>query len=109
MGQIKALRSPNINAQIIQQGLEKYRDLFSFLARQHTQLAGEIAQAYSNTMRWYYLHHFSRYREALDKLSLYRTEKGHVLGSDPAVPKGTRSRYGRGARLTSQLPNQLPS
>ncbi|RMZ81065.1 hypothetical protein DV738_g2351, partial [Chaetothyriales sp. CBS 135597] len=52
VAQIKALRSPNINAQVIQQQkLVAYKDLFSFLARQHPVLTEEIGQAYINTMK----------------------------------------------------------
>ena len=87
--QIKAVRSPSINVQIIQQqNLVKYKDLFTFLAKNHPQLAEEIGQAYINTIRWYYLNHFTRYEEALRKLSLIRMDKTDTLGSDPSVPKG---------------------
>ncbi|KAI4130252.1 MAG: hypothetical protein LQ347_003456 [Umbilicaria vellea] len=84
VSQIKALRSPNINAQIIQQqGFLQYKDLYVFLNRHHPQLAGEMSQAYINTMRWYYLDHFTRYRTALQKLSLYIVDKHDTLGADP--------------------------
>lgn len=46
------------------------------------QLAEEIGQAYINTMRWYYLSHFSRYRQALEKLSLHIVDKQDTLGAD---------------------------
>lgn len=81
VSQIKALRSPNINAQIIQQrAFVAYKDLYLFLARHHAQLADEIAQAYINTMRWYYLSHFTRYRMALEKIPLYTIDKHDALG-----------------------------
>jgi hypothetical protein len=92
VSQIKGLRSPNINAQIIQQqNLLKYRSLFSFLHRQHGSLSNEIAQAYVNTMRWYYSNNFSRYRSALDKLALITIDKADALGSDPAAPRAKTS------------------
>lgn len=89
MAQIKSLRSPNINAQIIQQqGFLQYKDLYVFLNRHHPQLAGELSQAYINTMRWYYLDHFTRYRAALQKLSLYNVDKHDILGADPPSQRG---------------------
>lgn len=51
------------------------------------QLADEIGQAYMNTMRWYYLTHFSRYRQALEKLSLYSVDKQDSLGADQTSQK----------------------
>ena len=81
VSQIKALRAPGINAQIIQQrAFIAYKDLYLFLARHHSQLADEIAQAYINTMRWYYLSHFTRYRLALEKIPLYTVDKHDALG-----------------------------
>lgn len=81
--QIKSLRSPNINAQIIQQrAFLPYKDLYVFLRRHHVQLADEIGLAYSNTMRWYYISHFTRYRQALEKLPLYTVDANDGLGND---------------------------
>lgn len=89
VAQIKALRSPNINAQIIQQQrLVKYKDLFSFLARNHQTLSQEISQAYINTMRWYYLSNFVRYNQALDKIKLHSIDRSEVLGGDPTAQRG---------------------
>ncbi|KAK3987802.1 Sac2 family-domain-containing protein [Cladorrhinum sp. PSN332] len=83
VAQIKALRSPNINAQIIQQqNFLKFKDLFSFLNRHQPVLAGEICQAYLNTMRWYYLNQFSRYEKSLEKLKLHILDKNDVLGHE---------------------------
>ena len=83
VAQIKALRSPNINAQILQQQMFlRFKDIYGFLARHHPQLAEEISQAYINTMRWYYLNHFTRYRQALDKIALYTVDKSDSLGGD---------------------------
>lgn len=83
VAQIKALRSPNMNAQIIQhQTLLKYKDLYSFLARHSLILAEEIGQAYINTMKWYYTSNFMRYQQALNKLSIHVIDHTEVLGSD---------------------------
>lgn len=88
ISQIKGLRSPNINAQIIQQKtFLSYKDLYSFLAMHHSQLADEIGQAYTNTMRWYYLSNFTRYRQALEKISLYTVDKQDTLGADQTSQK----------------------
>jgi hypothetical protein len=68
VAQIKAIRSPSINAQIIQQqAFLKFKDLYAFLAKHQPELAQQICQAYIYTMRWYYLNHFTRYRTALEK------------------------------------------
>ncbi|KAB8221662.1 Sac2 family-domain-containing protein [Aspergillus novoparasiticus] len=88
VSQIRALRSPNINAQIIQQQrLVKFKDLYSYLCKAHPILAGEITQAYINTMRWYYLSHFTRYLQALEKIKVYPSDRNEVLGGDPSAPK----------------------
>jgi vacuolar protein sorting-associated protein 52 len=85
VAQIKALRSPNINAQLIQQQtFIKYKDLYAFLARNHAVLSEEIGQAYINTMKWYYQSNFSRYRQALDKLALHTIDSNDAMGADPA-------------------------
>ncbi|KAF7547790.1 hypothetical protein G7Z17_g7477 [Cylindrodendrum hubeiense] len=83
VAQIKALRSPHINAQIIQQqSFLKYKDLFLFLHNHHAQLANEIALAYMNTMRWYYLNQFTRYEKALGKIKLHVLDKNDALGHE---------------------------
>ena len=88
VSQIKSLRSPNINAQIIQQrAFLAYKDLYAFLTKHHPQLAEEIGQAYSNTMRWYYLSHFTRYKQALEKMPLYTVDMTDALGADPNLRK----------------------
>ncbi len=85
VAQIKALRSPNINAQVIQQQtFLRYKDLYAFLARNHAVLAEEIGQAYVNTMRWYYSSHFTRYQQALTSLQLHTFDQYDLLGSEPA-------------------------
>ncbi|KAJ4289007.1 Vacuolar protein sorting-associated protein 52 [Kalmusia sp. IMI 367209] len=84
VAQIKAIRSPSINAQIIQQqAFLKYKDLYAFLARHQPELASQICQAYVYTMRWYYLNHFTRYKASLEKLKIHALDKYDVLGEDP--------------------------
>lgn len=86
VSQIRAMRSPNINSQIIQQQrLVKFKDLFSYLSRAHPALAGEISQAYINTMRWYYTSNFTRYLQALEKIKIYPSDRNEVLGGDPSA------------------------
>ena len=88
VSQIKALRSPNINAQVVQQqSFLKHKELYPFLARNHPQLAEEIAQAYTNTIRWYYSSNFTRYQAALTKLSIHHFDQNDLLGSDPSAKK----------------------
>lgn len=88
VAQIKALRAPNINAQVIQQQhFIKYKDLYAFLHKHHPQLAEEIAQAYMNTMRWYFLTQFTRYLKALEKIKLHVIDRHDVLGQDDGSRK----------------------
>ncbi|MCJ1378697.1 hypothetical protein MMC17_001796 [Xylographa soralifera] len=90
--QIKSLRSPNINAQIIQQQtLLRYKELYGFLSRNHQQLAEDLGQAYINTMRWYYFNNFSRYRQALDKMLLYQVDRHDALGADQSTQRATKA------------------
>lgn len=101
VSQIKALRSPNVNAQIIQQrSFLANKELFAFLQKHHPKLAEEIAQAYGNTMRWYYLSNFTRYKQALEKIPLYLVDQECSLGSDQAGHKGTSLYF---LRLTREL------
>ncbi|PUU79055.1 Sac2 family-domain-containing protein [Tuber borchii] len=80
---IKAIRVPGANAQVIQQsGFLRYKALFQFMANHHVQLADEIGQAYINTMRWYYLSHFTRYHKSLEKLKLHVMDKHDVVGQE---------------------------
>lgn len=89
VAQIKSIRSPNINAQVIQaQNLLRHKDLFPFLARIHPTLAEEIGQAYTNTMKWYYTSNFTRYQQALEKLPLHTYDTTDLIGTDP-TPKRT--------------------
>ena len=89
VSRIKALRIPGANSQQIQQqGFLRYQELFRFLASHHTQLAEEIAQAYTNTMRWYYSTHFQRYHKTFEKLKLHVMDKNDVLGNEETARKG---------------------
>lgn len=89
MSQIKALRSPSINAQIVQQqSFIRYKELYGFLARHHPVLGEEIGQAYINTMRWYYSSNFMRYRQSLEKLSLFVIDKNDAIGADQTIHRG---------------------
>ncbi|KAJ5740525.1 hypothetical protein N7493_000397 [Penicillium malachiteum] len=86
VSQIRAMRSPNINAQIIQQQrLVKFKDLYTYLSKVHPTLAGEICQAYINTMRWYYTSNFTRYLQALEKIKVYPSDRNEVLGGDAST------------------------
>ncbi|KAH7031005.1 Sac2 family protein [Microdochium trichocladiopsis] len=90
VGQVKALRSPNINAQILQQqNFLRFKDLYTFLHKHHATLAEEICQAYLNTMRWYYHNQFSRYEGALKSIKLHVLDKTDVLGNEDTSRKGT--------------------
>ncbi|KAF1850741.1 Sac2 family protein [Cucurbitaria berberidis CBS 394.84] len=89
VAQIKAIRSPSINAQIIQQqAFLKYKDLYAFLAKHQPDLAQQISQAYIFTMRWYYLNHFTRYRMALEKIKVHAMDKYDILGEDASARRG---------------------
>jgi hypothetical protein len=88
--QIRALRSPSINAQVIQQNnFLPYKEVFAFLVLQQPVIAGEISQAYNNTMRWYYAHHFTRYRTALEKLKLHIMDSTDTI-SDSGLRKAAK-------------------
>ncbi|KAG0638225.1 Sac2 family-domain-containing protein [Tuber brumale] len=83
VARIKAIRVPGANVQAIQQsGFLRYKALFQFMASHHVQLADEIGQAYVNTMRWYYLSHFTRYHKSLEKLRLHVMDKHDVVGQE---------------------------
>lgn len=88
VSQIKALRSPNVNAQVIQQqSFLRHKELYPFLTRVNPQLAEDIGKAYSNTMRWYYQSNFARYKAALVKMQLYAVDQSDLLGADPSTRK----------------------
>jgi hypothetical protein len=58
----------------------KFSGLFTFLHRYHAALAGDICQAYMNTMRWYYMNQFSRYERALATIKLHCLDRNDVIG-----------------------------
>ncbi|KAK3688139.1 Sac2 family-domain-containing protein [Podospora appendiculata] len=90
VAQVKALRSPHINAQIIQQqNFLRFKDLFAFIQKQQPVLAGEICLAYMNTMRWYYLAQFTRYGKSLEKIKLHVLDKNDVLGHEDVSRRAT--------------------
>ena len=81
MDRIRSLRAPNSNIQVIQQTkMLRYRALFHFMLEHHPQLANEIKQAYMNTMKWYYSHHFDRFKRALEKVRV--ENKVELLGDE---------------------------
>ena len=91
VAQIKALRSPSINAQVIQQNsFLRYREIFAFLTKRQPELAEEISQAYVHTMRWYYLSHFTRYKAALEKLNLHTIDQTDSLTAESGTSRGAK-------------------
>ena len=52
----------------------------------HPQLANEIKQAYMNTMKWYYSHHFERFKRALEKVRV--ESKVEMIGNDESRKGG---------------------
>jgi len=58
----------------------RYRALFHFMLEHHPQLANEIKQAYMNTMKWYYSHHFDRFKRAVEKVKV--ESKAETLGDE---------------------------
>jgi hypothetical protein len=94
VAQIKALRSPNINAQVIQQQrFLRFKELYVFLSKYQSQLSAEICKAYVHTMRWYYLSQFTRYEAALKNIKLHPIDKNDILG---AQDDASNRRSGRG-------------
>ncbi|KAL8814035.1 MAG: hypothetical protein Q9223_006712 [Gallowayella weberi] len=92
VSQIKALRAPNVNAQIIQQqSFIRYKEMYGFLARHHPVLGEEIGQAYINTMRWYYLSNFTRYKQALERIPLFVVDKNDAIGADQGAHRANKA------------------
>lgn len=90
VSQIKALRAPGVNAQLLQQNnFLRYKEAFQFLDRHQPQLGQEIGRAYINTIRWYYLHNFTRYKTSLDKMHIHIIDKSEVLAQDDATKRTT--------------------
>ena len=87
--QIRALRSPSADAQFLQQyALLPFKEVQAFLARYQPRLAAEIIQAYSNTMRWYYVTAFRRYRHALQKDGSSLVKEHETVGMEMPLSKG---------------------
>lgn len=90
--QIRALRAAGINAQVNQQNqFLRYKSLYAFMAKRQPQLGAEIAQAYANTMRWYYSSHFTQYHAALSKLKILVTDNKYVLGEETTASARSRA------------------
>ncbi|SPO05813.1 related to SAC2 protein [Cephalotrichum gorgonifer] len=88
VAQIKAIRSPQINAQVIQQqSFLRVKDAYAFLYKHHSALGDEICIAYMNTMRWYYHSQFTRYLKALEKIKVHVIDKNDLLGHEEAARK----------------------
>ncbi|RPB03669.1 Vps52-domain-containing protein [Choiromyces venosus 120613-1] len=110
VARIKAIRVPGANAQVIQQsGFLRYKALFQFMANHHVQLADEIGQAYINTMRWYYLNHFTRYHKSLEKLKLHVMDKHDVVGQEEPVRRSMFPSHPRVKTPTNIIDNLIPS
>jgi hypothetical protein len=56
------------------------------MLQHHPQLANEIKQAYVNTMRWYYHHHFDRFKKALERVRI--ESRVEMLGADDSRKAG---------------------
>ena len=90
VAQIKGIRSPQINAQIIQQQkFLRVKDAYTFLYKHHPALGNEICLAYMNTMRWYYLNHFTRYNQALETIKLHTLDKSDALAPEDTSRKSS--------------------
>lgn len=101
---IRSLRVPNSNIQVIQQtSMLRYRYLFHFMLEHHSQLANEIKQAYMNTMKWYYSHHFERFKRALEKVKV--DPRVEMIGDD--AKKGGLFSSGRLGTVPSNDPFHL--
>jgi len=57
------------------------------MANYRVELAEEIAQAYTNTMKWYYSTYFQRYHKAFEKIKLHTMDKNDVLGQEEPTRK----------------------
>ncbi|KAI9813350.1 MAG: hypothetical protein M1826_002518 [Phylliscum demangeonii] len=101
VGQIRSLRSPNINAQFVQLNtLLNMKALYKFIARHNVKLSEEIGQAYINTMRWYYLHNFSRYLQSLEKMKLHTMERQGLVAQNEPVRRSGKEFQGSSDALT---------
>lgn len=103
------MRSPNINAQIIQQQrLVRFKDLYSFIFKAHPTLTSEITRAYVNTMRWYYASNFTRYLQALEHVKVFPSDRNEVLGGDPSAQRAGRKLPSSVYQLANKLREHGP-
>jgi hypothetical protein len=82
----------------------RYRALFHFMLEHHPQLANEIKQAYMNTMKWYYSHHFERFKRTLEKVKV--DPKLELIGTDDSRRGGIFS-TGRAGSFPANDPFHL--
>jgi len=102
---IRSLRVPNSNVQTIQQTtMLRFRALFHFMLEHHVQLANEIKLAYVNTMRWYYSHHFERFKRTLEKVRV--DNRVELIGNDDARKGGLFS-TSKGSSISMNDPFHL--
>lgn len=91
VSQIKALRHPNIDAQIVQQrNFLPYQPGFAYLANHQPQLAGDISNAYVATMAWYYASHLARYKISVGKLAIRKMDYTDALVDDSNFRKNSK-------------------
>jgi len=82
------------------------------LSRNNQQLADEIAQAYKNTLRWYYRSNFGRYNTALAKMPLHVIDQNDLLATDSKPASARQDAFNLGRRadyLKSKDERALPS
>ncbi|KAG0075022.1 Vacuolar protein sorting-associated protein 52 [Podila epicladia] len=86
---IKSFRTPNTNVQIMQHSvLLKYKELNQFVMERHTDVAAEIRQTYSNTLRWYFSNQFEHYAVGLEKLQSVVGDKYEMMCTEESSRKG---------------------
>ncbi|KAL9118467.1 MAG: hypothetical protein Q9187_004984 [Circinaria calcarea] len=56
-------------------------------------------------MRWYYLNQFSRYRQALNKITLYHIDRHDALGGDQSNQKSARATGSRATQVSHDAIN----
>ncbi|KAF9968824.1 Vacuolar protein sorting-associated protein 52 [Actinomortierella ambigua] len=89
LAKIKSFRIPNTNVQIMQHSvLLKYKELNQFVMERHSDVAMEIRQTYSNTLRWYFSNQFEKYLRGLEKLHSPAGDKHDMLCTEESSRKG---------------------
>ncbi|KAK9447920.1 uncharacterized protein V1518DRAFT_419206 [Limtongia smithiae] len=78
---IRALRTPNANAQAVQAVLLRFRALYAFLAHANGPLARDLTKAYVLSMRWYYSAHFARYARSLALVPVRYADRRALLAA----------------------------